>query len=175
MFPPCCADFLFLPQVFSLVISCLVTPGLLSVRLRQSTVESVHTEYSLPKSSCFCSVDFIVDNSRTKCQNWWSKGVEKGKEHTRWRRFLGCQTDSHVPGGSGSLPTWLHLQFPTPLLNYWEFHHSPGHHTKGSPQKDSWGLPRHCCFWGTRLQSVCELESCTETVKLELWCIEIYI
>lgn len=88
----------------------------------------------------------------------------------------GCQTDSHVPGGGGGpLAAGPHSQLPTTLCIWWEFHHSPWHHTNGDPQKDSWGLPRHRCLWGTGLQPDCELESHAETEKLvwEHCCIQI--
>lgn len=101
---------------------------------------------------------------------WW----DKEGEDTVVKAFLhhGCQTHSHVPGGRGPLLAWLRSQFPATLLVQWEVRHSPSHHTKGCPQKNRRGLPRHRRFSGMGLQSDCELESHSETEKLEPWCIE---
>lgn len=58
---------------------------------KTQAIQSLHTEYSLPKSSCFCSVDFIVGKSRTKCQNWWSKEWKKAKSTRVEEGFLGTR------------------------------------------------------------------------------------
>lgn len=187
---------LFLPQVFSLATCCLVTPG-----SQPETSLCLTTLFSVCGNPfwSYCTINYLfVANSNTEGEPWWGKelkqserggrteetGLETVSIHISPLNFTllillllirhDCQTDSHAPDFSGPLTARSHSLFPTTLHIWWEFLHSPWHHTKGSPQKDGWGLQRYRCLWGTGLQPDCELKSHAETERLGiLWCIQV--
>ena len=78
-----------------------------------------------------------------------------------------CRAGRRAPDGGE--PLGPRSRLPTSLLI--QFLHSLWHHSNGGCYKDSWGLPRYRCLWGTGLQPDCELRSFTEAERLS--CIHI--